>query len=89
MIRANDALTVRFLRRRSTRHEDAGQLFGDLIKQNKIAPKHADLRKLLVRASAEKADYDYKGTAVGKDGAARWIREADRFIQIAKEILTA
>ncbi len=87
LIRANDALTFRFLGKRSTRHEDAASLFGDLIRQNKIEAKHAGLRSLLVRASAEKSEYDYKGTAAGKGEAARWIREVGRFIESVKAIL--
>lgn len=87
LIRANDALTVRFLRKRSSRHEDAAALFGDLVRQNKIPAPFASQRKLLVRASAEKSKYDYKGVAVGKDEAARWIRDTAEFIVGVKQIL--
>ncbi len=87
LIRANDALTFRFLRKRSTRHEDAAGLFGDLAMQNKIDPKYAGLRTLLVRAAAEKSDFDYKGAAAGKEVAGRWIRETEKFIEMLKDIL--
>src|SRR5947209_16186029 len=38
LIKANDALSMRFLGRRSTRHEDAAIMFGRVIKQNKVDP---------------------------------------------------
>ncbi|MGI0149927.1 MAG: hypothetical protein ACREDF_10415 [Thermoplasmata archaeon] len=68
-IRANDALTMRFLQRRSTRQEDAALLFGELLRQTKIPPQYADLREILVRGISEKSEYDYKGTEVSRDAA--------------------
>src|SRR5205807_8646327 len=53
LIKANDALSMRFLGRRSTRHEDAAIMFGRLIKQNKVDPKYAQLRPVLTRRSEE------------------------------------
>ncbi|MCJ2670134.1 MAG: hypothetical protein LN416_06460 [Candidatus Thermoplasmatota archaeon] len=87
MIRANDALTVRYLGRRSTRHEDAGRMFGELLRRNKIPAEYAGLRNVLMRAVSEKSEYDYKGTEVGSRVAKRWVREARRFIDAVKEML--
>jgi len=87
LIKANDALTTKYLGRRSTRHEDASMLFGDLIKQNKIDPKFSDQRKLLTKAAAEKSDYDYKGTEVSKATASGWLRDVERFLEMVRKIL--
>jgi uncharacterized protein (UPF0332 family) len=87
MIKANDALTLRFLRRRSTRHEDAALLFGELLRQHKIPPGDAHLRGLLLRAVSEKSEYDYKGREVGRDTALRWVRNAETFLEAVRTIL--
>lgn len=87
LIKANDALSVRFLGRRSTRHEDAAVMFARMIKQNKVDPKYAHLRPLLTRAAAAKSDYDYKGTEAGQEEAKQWIREVGKFSESAKAIL--
>lgn len=87
LIRANDALTLRYLGRRSTRHEDAALLFGELVRQHKIPAKHAGLRGLLLRAISEKSEYDYKGVSVGRDAAAKWLRETERFLEAVRDIL--
>jgi len=87
LIRANDALTVKYLGKRSTRHEEASALFGDLIKRNKIDPKFSNLRRLLSKAAAEKSDFDYKGVEVGHATAARWLREVEGFLRAVHEIL--
>ena len=87
LIRANDALTTKYLGQRSTRHEEAFVLFGDLIKRNKIDPKFSDLRKVLSKAAAEKSDFDYKGVEVSQATAARWLREVEGFLRAVHEIL--
>ncbi len=87
LIRANDALALTFLKKRSTRHEDAAVLFGDLIRQGKVDPKYAPLRTLLTRAIAEKSEYDYKGREVGREAASRRLRDVERFLGATKEIL--
>jgi len=86
-IKANDALTVKYLGLRSKRHEDAAKLFGDLVKQSKIDPKFADRRKLLTKAAAEKSDFDYKGIEVSKTTATGWLREVERFLEMVRTIL--
>ena len=87
MIKANDALTLHFLGRRSTRHEDASKLFGELVRAHKIPPPHTQLRALLTDAISEKSEYDYKGREVSRTGALRWIRAAERFLSAVREIL--
>jgi len=88
MIKANDALTMKFLKRRSSRHEDALKLFKELIAQNKIPAKYAKLREALGDAVADKSDFDYKGKEVGKDEAERRIRNARQFLSAVREILS-
>jgi hypothetical protein len=87
MIKANDALTMRFLRKRSTRHEDAPKLFRDLVAQNKIPSERAGLRDLLSDAVADKPDFDYKGEAESQSGAERRIRLARQFLDAVRGIL--
>ncbi len=87
LVRANDALTVRYLGKRSTRHEDAAALFGDLVKRGKIDPKFADLRRLLSKAAAEKSDFDYKGAEASRATAEWWLREGKKFLKAVREIL--
>ncbi len=87
LIRGNDALSVCYLGRRSTRHEGAALLFGELVRQRKIPAKYAALRALLVRAISEKSEYEYKGAPVGRDTASRWLRDTERFLALVREIL--
>lgn len=88
MIRANDALTMKFLKKRSTRHEDALRLFKELLTQHKIQAKYAGLRDGLRDAVADKSDFDYKAKVAGKDEAERRIRTARQFLTAVREILS-
>ena len=40
-----------------------------------------------MRAVSEKSEYDYKGTEVSRDVAARWMRQTERFVAAVREIL--
>jgi len=89
MIKANDALTVRFLGRRSTRHEDAAALLTTLLRRHLIPEQHAGRRKALAEALREKSEFDYGGAEVGREEAERRVRRAERFLEAVREILAA
>jgi uncharacterized protein (UPF0332 family) len=88
IIRANDALTLKFLGKRAVKHKEAIDLFLDLIKFNKIPSKFADLRKVILQPAIEtKSKVDYKGLFVSKAEAERWIRLSEKFLNCTKECL--
>ena len=85
LIRANDALTLKYLRRRAARHEQAITLFQELIRQNKIPPEESKVGDILVKAIYEKSDYDYRGEYASKADAEKWIYEAKKFLVMARK----
>ncbi|HEV8595984.1 MAG TPA: hypothetical protein VGR51_10700 [Thermoplasmata archaeon] len=87
MIKANDALTFRFLARRSTRREDAPMRYGELVRRGSVPPVMSRWRPVLTRAIREKSAYDYGGREIGRREAERWIREGERFLRAAREAL--
>ena len=88
IIRANDALTLKFLSKKAIRHDEAQKLFLDLIRLNKIPSKFADLRKTVISpAIRTKSKADYKGLEVGRADAEKWINLAEKFLKAAKESL--
>lgn len=87
IIRANDALTVEFLGRQAMRHDDAQRLFLDLVRLNKIPSKFADLRKIIIAAVQLKSKADYRGIEVSKKEAEKWVRNAEKFLDSARECL--
>lgn len=88
IIRANDALTLKFISKRAVRHDDAQRLFLDLVRLNKIPSKFADLKRIIISAVQTKSKADYKGIEVSRKEAERWIRNAEKFLSGSKECLT-
>ncbi len=89
IIRANDALTTRLLNKRAVKHDDASELFLDMIRRRMIPEKFSDLRMTIVIPAIQiKSKVDYKGAYSGKSDAERWIRNAEKFLSAAKECLS-
>jgi uncharacterized protein (UPF0332 family) len=88
IIRANDALTIKFLGKRAIRHEDCPRMFLDMVTGNKIPPQYANLRKDILLPSVQtKSQADYKGASFSKKEALSWIGKAERFLKASKECL--
>ncbi len=84
LIRANDALTLSYLGKKSGRHDDAPFLFMELIKQNKIEEKESLFEKILMKAMQEKSGADYGKSSYSKKDAHYFIQEAEKFISMVK-----
>lgn len=88
IIKANDALPIKFLNRRAFRHDDAPQLFLRLVQLNKIPAKFSNLRTTILTPAVQlKSKADYKGIEVSKAEAEKWIRSAEKFLSSATECL--
>lgn len=84
IIRANDALTLKHLAVKSTRHEDAPTLFSKLIKQGKLPARDRDYQILLARAISDKSGADYGKATFTYEDAKRYVEEAQEFVSVMK-----
>ncbi len=88
IIKANDALTNRYLFRTAMKHEEAPELFLKLIEQGKIDKKYDPIRKeILIPAIRIKSMVDYRGTTITQPTAQSWIENAKTFVTVAKDCL--
>lgn len=87
IIKANDALTIKFLKKRARKHDEAMSLFLQLIRENKIPSKFSNLRNMLTESIQLKSKADYKGVEMSKSDAEKWVRKAEKFLNSAKESL--
>jgi uncharacterized protein (UPF0332 family) len=89
IIRANDALTLRFLNRRATRHGEAVEMFSTLVQLGKIPQSFSGLRTAVLRPAVEmKSKADYKGVYASKADAERWIARAGRFLEAVESLVS-
>lgn len=82
IIRANDALTLKFLGKKGTRHDDAPALFAHLIKHAFLKKDDEKFASIIANAMVKKSGADY-----GKDVFLR--KDAEKLVQHAEEFAHA
>jgi uncharacterized protein (UPF0332 family) len=87
IIRANDALTLRFLGKTATRHDDAHILFGKLVRQGKLPEKEVKSQLIVAHAMQEKSGAEYGKGKFSRTQMGEFIEDAERFLGMAKGYL--
>jgi len=89
IIKANDALTLRFLDMRATRHDEAVKMFSTIVQLGKIPQSFSGLGTAVLRPAVEmKSKADYKGVYASKADAERWIARAERFLKFVESLVS-
>ena len=84
IIRANDALSLKFLRIKATRHDDAPVMFSKLLQQNKLGRENLRFLRLLQKAMADKSGADYGKKIFSYEDAKKYAEEAEEFVAFVK-----
>src|SRR3989338_1755080 len=87
IIKANDALTFKFMNITARRHDDARRLFEDLIKKNFVKAEYSNYRDIIQDAISNKAKADYRGAFFSKHDFEQMQRKAEKFIKMTWEII--
>lgn len=87
IIKANDALTFKFMNITAKRHDDARRLFEDLIKRNFIKAIYANYSQIIQDAITNKAKVEYRGSFFSKKESDDMIKKAEKFMKMANEIV--
>lgn len=83
-IKANDALTARFLGRVARRHEEAPALFLELIKRGHIPAEEARYRDVLSEVMSRKSAADYYAEFFSKRDADDLLKKVEEFIKMTR-----
>lgn len=87
IIKANDALTFKFMNITAKRHDDARRLFEDLIKKNFVKAEYANYKNIIQDAIANKAKAEYRGAFFSKNDFEDMKKKAEKFLKMAEEIV--
>ena len=87
IIKANDALTFKFMNVTARRHDDARRLFEDLIKKSFIEAKYANYKQIVQDAITNKAKAEYRGAYFSKKDWDEMCVKAEKFLKMAGEII--
>ena len=80
IIRANDALALKFLGHKSTRHDDASALFSKILQQNKIPSESSRFLRLIQKAMIDKSGADYGKKTFDYECAKEYVDETEEFV---------
>lgn len=84
IIRANDAITLKHLQVKSTRHDDASVLFSKILKQNKLPGADKRFLGLLQKAMVDKSGADYGKSTFSYEDAKQYVEDAQEFVSVMK-----
>jgi hypothetical protein len=87
VIRANDALSLRFLGYKSTRHDDAAIVFAKIIRQGKLPIQAIEFKDLIADAMRDKSGADYGKRSFSFEDAQKYAERTEHFILMVKDIL--
>ena len=87
IIRANDALTLKLMKMKGTRHDDAPALFSKMLQQGKLAGENRRFLPLIQKAMSDKSGADYGKKAFSFEDAKNYVTGAEEFVAAMKSIL--
>ncbi|MFH1107153.1 MAG: hypothetical protein V1787_04625 [Candidatus Micrarchaeota archaeon] len=87
IIRANDALSLKFYGHKPTRHDDAAVVFSKLVKEGKLPAHSARFKELVADAMRDKSGADYGKETFSHEKAEEYAQHAEEFIAMVKDVL--
>ena len=87
IIRANDALALKFLGHKPTRHDDAAIVFAKLIREGKLPEGSEHFKDLVAGAMRDKSGADYGKSSFSYADAQGYVEQAEQFIAMVKDVL--
>ncbi|MFA6489499.1 MAG: hypothetical protein WCT52_02355 [Candidatus Micrarchaeia archaeon] len=87
IIRANDALSLKFAGIKPTRHDDAAVVFAKLAREGKLPIGAERFKDLVATAMRDKSGADYGKKSFSYDDALRYSEQTALFIAMAKSAL--
>ena len=87
IIRANDALSLKFLGHKPTRHDDAAIVFMKIAREGKLPEGAVGFRGLIADAMRDKSGADYGKRSFSYEDARKYAERAGHFIAMVKDVL--
>lgn len=87
IIRANDALSLKFLGHKATRHDDAAIVFANILREGKLPDSARHFKDLIADAMRDKSGADYGKSSFSYEDAKEYAEQAESFVAMAKDVL--
>jgi hypothetical protein len=87
IIRANDALSLKFLGHKSTRHDDAAIIFSKIVREGKLPESAVEFKDLIADAMRDKSGADYGKRSFSYEDAQKYFEQTGHFIDFVRDVL--
>lgn len=87
ILKANDALTTKFLNKTAKKHDNAKDLFDEMIRKNNINAEYAHYKSTIQEAINNKAKAEYKIAFFSKRIYEDLERKAEKFLGMVEKIV--
>ena len=87
VIKANDALTFKFLNTTARRHDDARRLFEDLVRRNYIKSEFSSYKDIIQEAINNKSNAEYRVIFFSKNDFESFKRKAEKFLRMTEQVI--
>lgn len=87
ILKANDALTTRFLERTAKKHDEGIELFSNMIKKGNINAEYADYKAIIQEAINNKSKAEYKVSFFSKNVYIDFERKAEKFLKMVEKTI--
>lgn len=87
IIRANDAISMKFLSHKATRHDDAAIIFAKLVREKKLPEGAQRFLDLIADAIRDKSGADYGKSSFSRTDAQEYISRTEQFMAMVKDTL--
>lgn len=87
MIRANDALCLKFFGNKPTRHDDAAAFYAKMLRERKLPASAEPFKNLASKAMREKSSADYGKSSFSRDEAQEYLERTEEFVAMVKGVV--
>ena len=87
IIRANDALSLKFLGHKPTRHDDAAIVYAKFAREGKLPVGAERFKNLVADAMRDKSGADYGKSSFTCENAQEYAEKAGEFLAMVKSVL--
>ena len=84
IIRANDALTLKYENKKPTKHDDVPRIFEQIIKKGNIGKENLRFVRLLEKTIGDKSGADYGKKSFSYENAKGYVEKAEEFVSVVK-----
>ena len=87
VIRTNDALSLKFLGHKPTRHDDTAIVFAKLVREGKIPDRAKPFKDLIADAMRDKSGADYGKQSFSYENAQKYVERTEQFVSAIRDVL--